>query len=522
MPGILEAEVIEMKKKLIISAIAMVLTLSNVSFAGIDIEAKSLRDEIDRYVDAGMDTAASVSIGVVMGDEIVYERQSGKIDIENGTRVDENTVYEWASVSKMLIWVSVMQLWEKGEIDLEADIREYLPDGFLTRLKYEKKITMYHLMNHTAGFQEVLHTPETAYEEDILSLEDALIKYMPAQIYEPGTVCSYSNWGAALAAFIVEKVSGEPFYEYVHEHIFTPLGMDKTAIKPDWSDNEWVREQRNRIKSYADGFSSCLFINPRSKTAVAVMTNEVGETYFNYGLLSLIFGEYRSKLPAINKAKDISGIYTSARARMDKGFGKIFRYIGMLMPLMKTDDPFVYRIAPGDIVIRQISDEFFIMDDGNGHKSLKHLVQTDDGHMGFESFTMDEFRENTVVFALNILLIIAFLLVTFDSVIRIIAFIIKSAVKKSTDKGKVKNLAVDITALIIGILTKKLLLSDTVPQAGTAAAIILVMLIMAIIQLICGIMMIKKHRGSNLFSLFMISVIIVNIVYWQWYDFLSY
>ena len=48
------------------------------------------------------------------------------------------------------------------------------------------------------------------------------------------------------------------------------------------------------------------------------------------------------------------------------------------------------------------------------------------------------------------------------------------------------------------------------------------MLIMAIIQLICGIMMIKKHRGSNLFSLFMISVIIVNIVYWQWYDFLSY
>ncbi len=139
MPGILEAEVIEMKKKLIISAITMVLTLSNVSFAGNDIEAKSLRDEIDRYVDAGMDTAASVSIGVVMGDEIVYERQSGKIDIENGTRIDENTVYEWASVSKMLIWVSVMQLWEKGEIDLEADIREYLPDGFLTRLKYEKR-----------------------------------------------------------------------------------------------------------------------------------------------------------------------------------------------------------------------------------------------------------------------------------------------------------------------------------------------------------------------------------------------
>lgn len=77
---------------------------------------------------------------------------------------------------------------------------------------------MLHLMNHTAGFAEQLF--DLRYQENDMeqSLEDVLSINQPEQVFEPGTVSAYSNWGAALAALIVERVSGQDFAEYVHEH----------------------------------------------------------------------------------------------------------------------------------------------------------------------------------------------------------------------------------------------------------------------------------------------------------------
>ena len=72
----------------------------------------------------------------------------------------------------------------------------------------------------------------------------------PEQIYEPGTVTAYSNWGVALAAYIVQKVSGERFDDYVHNHIFNPLGMEHSALFMDLSDNTWVQEKRKELQCY--------------------------------------------------------------------------------------------------------------------------------------------------------------------------------------------------------------------------------------------------------------------------------
>ena len=76
-------------------------------------------------------------------------------------------------------------------------------------------------------------------------------------MFEPSTVSAYSNWGAALAGYIVERVSGLKFYEYVQQNIFAPLGMTHSALNSDLSDNEWVKSKRNDFVSYMPDGTLC-------------------------------------------------------------------------------------------------------------------------------------------------------------------------------------------------------------------------------------------------------------------------
>lgn len=209
-----------------------------------------IQAEIEEYVKECEEGLASVEVAVFDGNKTIYNGYFGYADMENSIVADKETVYEWGSCSKLLVWVSVMQLYERGLIDLETDIRTYLPDGFLTKLRYEEPITMLNLMSHTAGWQETVYHLEVTEPKDIDSLEVALKNTEPIQAYEPGEHTAYSNWGTALAAFIVQQVSGMDYVDYVHENIFNPLGMEHTSVGVDFSDNAWVKEKRAELKSY--------------------------------------------------------------------------------------------------------------------------------------------------------------------------------------------------------------------------------------------------------------------------------
>ena len=185
-------------------------------------------------------------------DEVLYEGAFGYVDRENNIAAGTDSVYEWGSISKLTVWVSVMQLYEQGRIDLNADVRNYLPDGFFQKLKYDDPVTMLNLMNHDAGWGESTWALQVASSDEIVPLGQALRDTEPPQIYRPGEVCSYSNWGAALAGYIVECITGESYADYVHKNIFEPLGMEHTAILPDHSDNQWVMNKRQELYSYSN------------------------------------------------------------------------------------------------------------------------------------------------------------------------------------------------------------------------------------------------------------------------------
>lgn len=212
-------------------------------------EAAEITPEIldNYYYQHASETEAAV-IAVSKGSE-VFSRFYGTVDQENNAYVVEDSVFEWGSVSKLLVWTSVMQQVEAGRIDLNADVREYFPEAVQL---LAQKVTMYDLMNHAGGFEDQLIGVFDDPDQEMQPLLQVLQENQPKQIYTPGEVTAYSNWGTALAAYVVECTAGVPYYEYVAQHIFQPMNMEKTALKPDLSDNEWVKEQRQLTQGYTN------------------------------------------------------------------------------------------------------------------------------------------------------------------------------------------------------------------------------------------------------------------------------
>ena len=163
-------------------------------------------------------------VAVVKDGNILLQKGYGFADVSRQLPMDpERTMIRAGSTSKLFTWTAVMQLVEQGKLDLNRNIDEYL--DFKVSPKGGKPITMLDLMNHRAGFEEGLKDILTNDPRDLESTETYLKQHPRPLLFAPGTVPAYSNYGAALAGYLVQRISGEPFERYIEDHIFTPLGM---------------------------------------------------------------------------------------------------------------------------------------------------------------------------------------------------------------------------------------------------------------------------------------------------------
>jgi CubicO group peptidase (beta-lactamase class C family) len=195
------------------------------------LTATDLDAWLDGFVPYALKTGdiAAAEVAVVKDGAVVTERGYGFADVEKRTPVDPKvTMFRPGSVSKLIAWTAVMQQVEAGKIDLDADINKYL-DFQVTGLG-GKPITMRELMQHTPGFEE--HAKGViSVKNDLPSFEDMLKASVPARVFAPGSTPAYSNYGASLAGYIVERVSGEPFDDYLEKHIFRPLDMTHSSFR---------------------------------------------------------------------------------------------------------------------------------------------------------------------------------------------------------------------------------------------------------------------------------------------------
>jgi CubicO group peptidase (beta-lactamase class C family) len=171
---------------------------------------------------------AGATVAVVKDGKVIFSKGYGYSDVATKKPViPETTMFRPGSVSKLFTWTSVMQLVEQGKLDLDKDVNEYI--DFKIPEAFGKPITLKNLLTHTPGFEEQVKDLITNKVETP-NLGNYLKTHIPTRIFAPGTVPAYSNYGAALAGYIVERVSGEPFDQYVQNHIFKPLGMTHSTF----------------------------------------------------------------------------------------------------------------------------------------------------------------------------------------------------------------------------------------------------------------------------------------------------
>ncbi|HUK29538.1 MAG TPA: serine hydrolase domain-containing protein [Candidatus Acidoferrum sp.] len=161
---------------------------------------------------------------IVKDGKVLFGKGYGYADVKTKKPISvDETMFRPGSVSKLFTCTAVMQLVEQGKLDLDADVNRYI--DFEIPPAFGQPVTLRRIMTHTAGFEEWgkdLFVPSAA---DLEPLQEDLPTHLPTRIFPPGTMPAYSNYAMTLAGYIVQRVSGEKFEDYIANHIYAPLGM---------------------------------------------------------------------------------------------------------------------------------------------------------------------------------------------------------------------------------------------------------------------------------------------------------
>jgi CubicO group peptidase (beta-lactamase class C family) len=201
--------------------------------------ARGVRDrgELAAFLDGVMTAnlrdkhVAGATVAVVKDGALFYANGYGYSDVAHRTPVSaERSLFRIGSTSKLFTWTAVMQLVEQGKLDLDTDVNKYL--DFKIPDTYPKQpITLRHIMTHTPGFEEDGRDLITDDSTKMFQLGHWLATHIPGRVRPPGTFSSYSNYATAVAGYIVQRVSGESYDDYIEKHILTPLGMSQTTTR---------------------------------------------------------------------------------------------------------------------------------------------------------------------------------------------------------------------------------------------------------------------------------------------------
>jgi CubicO group peptidase (beta-lactamase class C family) len=197
-----------------------------------DLTTADVSAWLDGLLNYGLKTGdiAGAVVAVVKDGKVLFQSGYGYADVAKKTPMDpDHVMTRIGSTSKLFTWTAVMQLVEQGKLDLNRNVDDYL--DFKVSPPGGKPITLLDLMNHRGGFEEGLKDLLALDPHALMSTETYLKQHPRPLMFPPGTVPAYSNYGTALAGYIVERVSGEPYAHYIDQHIFQPLGMQHSTFE---------------------------------------------------------------------------------------------------------------------------------------------------------------------------------------------------------------------------------------------------------------------------------------------------
>jgi len=208
---------------------------AHVELAAADVAAGD--PQLEAYVDGVIGKAmqekavAGLTLSIVRDGKVVLSKGYGYANVESKVPVDPGFhMFRIGSTTKTFTFASVMKLVGEGKLDLDADVNTYLTK-FKIPEAFGKPITLRDLVSHRPGFEEAYRDLFVRDETTYTDLETWLAGNIPARVFAPGEVTSYSNYGAALAGYIVQITSGMTWEEYLEATFFKPLGMVHTTAK---------------------------------------------------------------------------------------------------------------------------------------------------------------------------------------------------------------------------------------------------------------------------------------------------
>jgi CubicO group peptidase (beta-lactamase class C family) len=170
---------------------------------------------------------AGATVAVVKDGKQLFTKGYGYADIKHKQPITAETLFRPGSISKLFTWTAVMQLVEQGKLDLSKDVNEYL--DFKIPEAFGQPISLKNILTHTAGFEAQWKDLFTV-DKRSPNLGNYLKTHIPNRIFATGTTPAYSNYATMLAGYVVERVSGQPFNDYIHQNIFKPLGMTHSTF----------------------------------------------------------------------------------------------------------------------------------------------------------------------------------------------------------------------------------------------------------------------------------------------------
>jgi CubicO group peptidase (beta-lactamase class C family) len=185
--------------------------------------------ELDRVIDAGRVAARVPGLAVAIGfrGRMVYSRGFGAADLEHGAAATAETAFRTASTAKPMTATAVMQLFERGQIDLDAPVQRYCT-GFPEK---PWPITTRQLLGHQAGIRHYQKPGESVGKQHYFTIADALALFKnDPLLHEPGTKYFYSTYGYSVLGCVIEGASGQTYETYMRDRVFQPAGMTRTRL----------------------------------------------------------------------------------------------------------------------------------------------------------------------------------------------------------------------------------------------------------------------------------------------------
>jgi CubicO group peptidase (beta-lactamase class C family) len=245
----------------------------------------------------------SLSIALVDDQQVVWARGFGFADPDKNIPATANTVYRIGSVSKLFTDIGIMQMVEKGKINIDAPVSTYIPE-FKPANQFDKPITLRQLMSHRSGL--LRESPIGHYFDPTEPTLKATVLSMNALplVYPPETRVKYSNVGIATVGYVLERMNNERFPAYLKKAVLVPMGMESSAFEPE------PKLMKNLAKAYIWTYDGRKFAAPKFQLGTAP-AGSMYSTVNDLGMfMSALFADGRGRKGQVLKPESLKEMFT--------------------------------------------------------------------------------------------------------------------------------------------------------------------------------------------------------------------